>query len=123
MKEKAPAVLYKERSLSVRSIRDYFTSDVSEILIDDDAVFNEVKGFVHIISPKHKRIVKRYTADRPIFTKHQLEDQITTIFENRVSLKSGRLHRYRADRGPGFHRCQLRTGDAETHHRTDRSDH
>jgi ribonuclease E len=89
MKEKAPAVLYKERSLSVRSIRDYFTSDVSEILIDDDAVFNEVKGFVHIISPKHKRIVKRYTADRPIFTKHQLEDQITTIFENRVSLKSG----------------------------------
>ena len=89
LKENAPATLYKERSLSVRSIRDYFTADVSEILIDDDAVFNEVKSFVHIISPKHQRIVKRYTADRPIFTKHQLESQITTIFENRVALKSG----------------------------------
>ncbi len=89
MKEPAPSTLYKERSLAVRSIRDYFTSDVSEILIDDDAVFHEVKNFLQIISPKHRRIVKRYTADRPIFTKHQLEDQITTIFENRVPLKSG----------------------------------
>ncbi len=88
-KAKAPAVLYKERSLAVRSIRDYFTADVSEILIDDEAVFNEVKAFIQIISPKHNRIVKHYTADRPIFTKHQLEDQITSIFENRVALKSG----------------------------------
>lgn len=89
MQEKAPSVLYKERSLAVRSIRDYFTMDVSEILIDDDAVFREVKNFIQIISPKHRRIVKRYTADRPIFTKHHLEDQITTIFNNRVDLKSG----------------------------------
>ncbi len=88
-KEPAPAVLYKDRSLSVRSIRDYFNMDVSEILIDDDAVFHEVKNFIQIISPKHKRIVKRYTADKPIFTKHQLEEQITTIFDSRVSLKSG----------------------------------
>ncbi len=89
IQEKAPAAIYKERSLSVRSIRDYFTPDVTEILIDDDRVFQEVKSFLHIISPKHKRIVKRYTADRPIFTKFQLEDQITTIFESRVNLKSG----------------------------------
>ena len=89
MKEKAPGVLYKERSLSVRSIRDYFNSDVSEILIDDDAVFHEVKNFIQIISAKHKRIVKRYTSDKPIFTKHQLEEQITTIFDSRVPLKSG----------------------------------
>ncbi len=89
MQEAAPAALYKERSLAIRSIRDYFTTDVSEILIDDDAVFHEVRNFVQIISPKHRHIVKRYTADRPLFTKHQLEDQITTIFKNRVPLKSG----------------------------------
>jgi ribonuclease E len=89
MREPAPSALYKERSLAVRSIRDYFTADVKEILIDDDAVFNEVKNFVQVISPRHRRIVKRYTADRPIYTKYQLEDQITQIFENRVKLKSG----------------------------------
>jgi ribonuclease E len=85
----APALLFKERSLVIRSIRDYFTSDVNEILIDDDVVFNEIKNFVSIISPKHRRIVKKYSGDKPIFAKYQLEDQISSIFESRVKLKSG----------------------------------
>ena len=85
----SPALLYKERNLSVRSIRDYFTPDVTEILIDDETIFQEVKDFVSIISPKHSKIVKLYTADQPIFAKHHLEEQIASIFENRVNLKSG----------------------------------
>lgn len=85
----APSLLYKERNLSVRSIRDYFTPDVTEILIDDTAVFREIKDFVHVISPKHTKIVKHYKSHKPIFTKHQLESQIASIFENRVNLKSG----------------------------------
>ncbi len=89
MRENAPAALYKERSLAVRSVRDYFTPDVNEILIDDEDVFQEVKNFMNIISPRHKRIVKLHAIDRPIFSKYQLEDQIATIFENRVPLKSG----------------------------------
>jgi ribonuclease E len=89
MHEQAPAPLYKERSLAVRSIRDYFTPDVTEILIDDESVFQEVQHFVGIISPRHRSIVKLHTADKPIFAKHQLEEQIATIFENRVALKSG----------------------------------
>ncbi len=89
MQEAAPAALYKERSLAVRSIRDHFTSDVNEILIDDESVFQEIKAFVQIISPRHKRIVKHHTADKPIFAKYHLEDQIATIFESRVPLKSG----------------------------------
>ncbi|MBT8342662.1 MAG: Rne/Rng family ribonuclease [Desulfatitalea sp.] len=84
-----PAALYKERSLTVRTIRDYFTSDVNEVLIDDENVYQEVKNFVQIISPRHKHIVKHHASDKPIFSKFQLEDQIAMIFENRVPLKSG----------------------------------
>jgi ribonuclease E len=89
VKTDAPALLYKERNLSVRSIRDYFTPDVTEILIDDETIFQEVRDFVSIISPKHEKIVKLYTPDQPIFSKHQLEAQIASIFETRVKLKSG----------------------------------
>ncbi len=89
IKEKAPSLLYKERNLSVRSIRDYFTPDVNEILIDNTEIYREVKDFLHIISPKHTKIVKLYKGPKPIFTKHQLEEQIATIFESRVNLKSG----------------------------------
>ena len=84
-----PSLVYKERSLVLRSIRDYFTSDIEEILIDDAAVYKEVKDFVKIISRKHIRIVKHYKEDKPIFTKYQLEEQIASIYESRVKLKSG----------------------------------
>ena len=86
---KAPVLLYKEQNLAVRSIRDYFTPDVTEILIDDDTVYHVVKDFVKIISPKHKKIVKHYKGDKPIFAKYQLEDQISSIYASHVKLKSG----------------------------------
>lgn len=89
MEQKPPALLYKERNLAFRSIRDHFTPDVSSILIDNEEAFNEIKDFVKMISAKHARIVKLYTEQEPIFTKHNVEDQIASIFESRVHLKSG----------------------------------
>jgi ribonuclease E len=89
MKEDAPALLYKDRGLVVRSIRDYLTPEVSEILIDEIEVFHEVKEFIKIISPKQAKIVKHFRGEKPIFTKHELECQLATIFESRVNLKSG----------------------------------
>jgi ribonuclease E len=89
VKATAPAALYKDRNLAVRSIRDHFTPDIKEILIDDEAVHQEVKNFVQIIAPKQTKIVKFHKSDKPLFTRFQLEDQIATIFGNRVALKSG----------------------------------
>lgn len=89
MNAQAPALLYKEQNLVLRSIRDYFTLDVTEILINDAAVYREVKDFVKIISPKHTKIVKHYKEDRPIFSKYQLEEQISSIYKSSVKLKSG----------------------------------
>jgi ribonuclease E len=89
VKAQAPSALYKDRNLAVRSIRDHFTPDIKEILIDDEAVHQEVKNFVQIIAPKQTNIVKLHKSDKPLFTRFQLEDQIATIFDNRVTLKSG----------------------------------
>lgn len=89
VKEEAPSLLYKERSLVLRSIRDYLTTDINEVLIDDGSVHHEVKEFMKLISPKQSHIVKLYKAPKPIFTKYQLEEQIASIYEKRVPLKSG----------------------------------
>ena len=89
MKEPAPALLYRERDLVLRSIRDYFTPDVDEILIDDPTVYQEVRKFIKIISRKHHKIVKLYKGVKPIFTKFEIENQLAPIFESRVNLKSG----------------------------------
>ena len=89
MENKAPALLYKERHLVIRSIRDSFTPEVTEILIDDVTIYNEVKDFTKLFSRRHDKIVKHYKGAKPIFSKFQLEDQIASIFESRVALKSG----------------------------------
>ena len=84
-----PSLLYKEQDLAVRSLRDYLTSDVSEILIDDSEVYKEIKKFIKVIAPKQQKIVKLFRGQKPIFTKYQLEEQIASIFDTQVPLKSG----------------------------------
>lgn len=85
----APSLLYKEQNLAVRSLRDYFTTDITEILIDDPDTYREVKEFMAMIAPKQKKIVKLFKGEKPIFTKYQLEEQIASIFKREVPLKSG----------------------------------
>ena len=85
----APSLLYKEQTLAVRSLRDYFTSDINEILIDSPEIFKEVQEFIGLIAPKQKNIVKLFKGEKPIFTKFQLEEQIASIYKKQVPLKSG----------------------------------
>ena len=89
VKNTAPSLLYKEQTLAVRSLRDYFTTDVKEILIDNPEIFKEVRDFIGVIAPKQKKIVRQFKGEKPIFTKYQLEDQIASIYKKAVALKSG----------------------------------
>lgn len=83
------ALLYKERDVVIRSLRDRFTSDIEGILVDNNAVFQDVKQFMNVIAPRQARVVKLHKGPKPIFTKYQLENQIASIFARRVPLKSG----------------------------------
>src|SRR2546425_1050059 len=86
---KAPALVFQERDLVIRTIRDFFTSDIEEVLVDDEAAFQRAKKFFEAHMPDRADVVKLYTGDRPIFTKHNLEDQIERIYKRTVQLKSG----------------------------------
>jgi ribonuclease E len=89
MEQPAPSLVYKEMELAIRTLRDLFTSDIQEILIDNKDIFKQVRDFLGLIAPKQRNQVKLYKETRPIFSKHQVESQIETIFQNRVKLKSG----------------------------------
>jgi len=89
MEQPAPSLVYKEMGLAIRTIRDLFTADIQEILIDNKDIYKQVRDFLGIIAPRQLNQVKLYKETRPIFSKHQIENQIETIFQNRVKLKSG----------------------------------
>ncbi|MDI6796521.1 MAG: Rne/Rng family ribonuclease [Desulfatibacillaceae bacterium] len=87
--EGTPSLLYKDQSLAIRALRDYYTPEITQVIVDDPAVYNEVKDFMKIISPRREKLVRLHKDDQPLFSKYGVESQIDSIFKSRVNLKSG----------------------------------
>ncbi|MDR0881879.1 MAG: Rne/Rng family ribonuclease [Candidatus Adiutrix sp.] len=85
----APSLIYREQDLAVKILRDHLTPAVKEILVDDETTFQKVRDYVKTIAPDQARAVKLHKEKRPIFARHQLEEQLETISHERVKLKSG----------------------------------
>ena len=85
----APALIYQESDFGVRSLRDYFTSDIEEILVDDVETFRQMRAYCKAVAPRNVKMIKLDKEKTPIFDKYQLEDQIRVIYQDRVELKSG----------------------------------
>ncbi len=86
---KGPSLIYRERNLALRTIRDQLTDDIEECLIDDEKVHESALRFIRAIAPHQEPRIKLYLGDKPLFTRFNLEDQIETIYRRRVPLKSG----------------------------------
>lgn len=86
---KGAYLIYQESSLVIRAIRDYFTSDIGEILIDTDDIYEQAKQFMLHVMPDQSNRVKRYRDDAALFSRFQIEHQIETAFSRTVNLPSG----------------------------------
>ncbi len=85
----APCLIYQESSLIIRALRDYFTKDVEEILIDDEATYQQSLEFVGHVMPHNLEKIKRYIDPIPLFGRFHLETQIQQAFERELRLPSG----------------------------------
>ncbi len=86
---KGAFLIYQESSLVIRAIRDYFTADIGEILIDTDDIYDQASQFMNHVMPEMGHRVKRYRDDAPLFSRFQIEHQIETAFSRTVNLPSG----------------------------------
>lgn len=87
-KAKAPMLIYKEQDLAMRTVRDYLTSDVAEILIDDAATYTATKAFLRKIMPWRKINVTHYKDKKPLFGLYNIEAQIARLSQREVRLPS-----------------------------------
>jgi ribonuclease E len=83
------SLIHKEQDICFRTLRDYYSSDISEILVDDKETYGKLKDYMKIVSPRDQGVVKLYKDKRPIFDQYSVEEQIESIYSNRVPLKSG----------------------------------
>ncbi len=85
----APALIYQESDFGVRTLRDYFTPEIAEIWVDDPETFKIMRAYCKAVAPRNLKMIKLYKEKTPIFDKYNLEEQIRTIYLERVTLKSG----------------------------------
>lgn len=82
-------LIYQEGSLVIRAIRDYFSSDIGEILIDTPDIHEQAVQFMNHVMPDNVARVKLYQDEIPLFTRFQIEHQIESAFAREVRLPSG----------------------------------
>jgi ribonuclease E len=87
--QKAPFLIYQESKLFIRALRDYLRSDIGEILIDEESLYNDARDFMQQVMPNALRKLKLYKDDTPLFTRYQIETQIESAFDRQVRLPSG----------------------------------
>jgi ribonuclease E len=89
LKSIAPAPIYEEGDLIKRSIRDLYSKEIEEVLVEGEAGYRTAKDFMRMIMPSHARQVIRYTDQTPLFARYQVEGYLGGMFNPVVQLKSG----------------------------------
>ncbi|MDQ2065041.1 ribonuclease E/G [Xinfangfangia sp. CPCC 101601] len=89
MKSIAPAKIYEEGDLIKRTIRDLYSREIEEILVEGEAGYRTAKDFMRMIMPSHAKQVKRYDEPNPLFARYQVESYLGGMFNPTVQLKSG----------------------------------
>ena len=85
----APYLVHEEANLIKRCIRDLYTRDIDEILIEGEEGYKLAKSFMKTLMPSHAKRVQRFSGGVPIFNKFKIETQLDYLYEPTVQLKSG----------------------------------
>ncbi|TVQ55693.1 MAG: ribonuclease E/G [Rhodobacteraceae bacterium] len=89
LKSIAPTLIYEEGSLIKRSIRDLYSKEIDEILVEGDDGYREAKDYMRMLMPSHAKHVQPYREPTPLFIRHQVESYLASMFNPVVQLRSG----------------------------------
>ena len=84
-----PSLVYEDLDITFRSVRDLFTHDVDNLIIDDNETYERLRDFVSSFAPQLKDKITLYTDDTPIFEAHGIDTEINRATEKKVWLRSG----------------------------------
>ena len=87
--EGAPSMLYEDLDLSLRAVRDLFSSKVDRLIVDDRGEYLRLRQFVSKFAPRHQDLVEIYEGGDPMFDHYEIELELDRALERKVWLKSG----------------------------------
>lgn len=90
LKSIAPCLIHEEGDLIKRAIRDIYTREIDEVLVEGDEAYKEAKNFMKVLIPSHAKKVKLYKDSQvPLFHKFKVEQHIEKMMFPKVELPSG----------------------------------
>jgi len=89
VQQAAPFLIYQESNLVIRAIRDYFNTDIEEILIDNQDIYDQASQFMNHVMPDYADRIQLYEESTALFSKFKIENQIESAFLREVQLPSG----------------------------------
>ena len=85
----APALIHEEGNLLRRVVRDIYTKEMKEVLVQGKNAYQETKKYMSQVLPGCSKFVKLYKNKEPIFSRYNVENEIIKMFDTEVKLKSG----------------------------------
>ena len=85
----APSLIHEEGDIIYRTIRDFFSSEIINVIIDGELGFEKAKKTAEIIAKEQVKKIKKYKGKVPLFHAYGIEKYLNEIFEPRINLKSG----------------------------------
>ena len=85
----SPSLLYRDLELAVRMVRDYFTVDTIEVIVDDKQSYQRIRELLADQLPELVNRLKLYTDEEGIFAHYGLREQMKRLYQRKLSLPSG----------------------------------
>ncbi len=85
----APFLVYQDNDVIIRTLRDYLSPEIAEIITDDIVTYNNTLAFMQQVMPNHADKLKHYSDSTPLFSRFRIESQIEKAFQREVNLRSG----------------------------------
>ncbi len=87
----SPSLVYQEQNIVARFLRDHFTSDIQEIMVDSQDAYDQVVNFLELLPAAQRKITaaKLHKGPRPLLNSFNVEKQIEQIYHPNVKLPSG----------------------------------
>ena len=92
MRSVAPALIYEEANLIKRAIRDVYSRDIDEIIVDGEDGWRAARDFMRMLMPSHVKKVQLWRdsgAGQPLFARYQVDAQLDAMLSPTVQLRSG----------------------------------
>ena len=89
LESEAPSLIHEEGALVKKAVRDIYTNDIDEVIVEGEEAYKQAKAQMKMLIPSHAKKVVKYEEQPHLFQSYGIEEQLDSVYNNEVVLKSG----------------------------------